>query len=80
MKKSSLKVWHDGCLSRGLGVARNVMSSVFEFKVPVRKKAPRRHKSAPFPKEGDLLAFSPYWVLEFKNQLHYTSNHTKTSE
>ena len=38
MKKSSWKLWLDGCLSRGLGVVRNVVNSIFESKVPVRRK------------------------------------------
>ena len=48
MKKSSLKVWHVGCLSRGLGVARSVVKTVFEFEVPVERKRPKTYKNRPF--------------------------------
>jgi len=47
-KKSSLKVWLVGCLSRGLDVARSVVKSVFEFEVLVRRKSPKTFQNSPF--------------------------------
>ena len=40
-EKSLLKHRHVGCLSRGFGVARIGVESIFEFEVPVKRKIPK---------------------------------------
>ena len=67
MKRSSLKVWNVRSLFRGLGVARSIVKSVFEFKDPVRRKA---KKNLPLKKvQIHVLweAFSSYWDFRFKD-------------
>ena len=68
MKKSSLKVWHVGCLSRGLGVARSVVKTVFEFEVPVQRKRPKTCKNRSFNGLALIcVVFGPYLLAGIVN-------------
>ena len=60
---------HVGCLSRGFGVARSVVKSVFDFEVPLRRKLPKTTQIVTLPGKGyfgRILGFSS--LLGLQNQ------------
>ena len=39
------EIWHVGCLSRVLDVARSVEKTVFKFEVPLERKSPKTYQN-----------------------------------
>ena len=71
-EKSLFKHRHVGCLSRGFGVARSVVKSVFLFEVPVQRKSPKTTQMVTFPRKGYFgwfLAFCSLLGFQIKKRI-----------